>query len=979
MSQDDEEDKPTTKKRGPGRPPGSKNKITVEWNQAQKRRYEQLSATPGANGGTSSDDAAFKTPKKPGRKKKKQRTEDDDDTKRLANVAIDDDGILLGGRKRALPLSQVHDKDRSGRSRLFKYASTGDLESCRALISVGIDVNIRDYAGWTALHEACLTGQLEVVECLVKAGANTNSEGGGLDTPLHDAVQNEHFEVVKFLLENGASTTALNEKHQAPLDVAENKRIRNYLIKWTEVLKKVLTRDEKGLTPLHHVCTEGNVGRIKEYIKLGANINAADNAKWTPLHEAALNGRDECVQVLLRHGAFVDCVSFTGDSPLMDACANNYPKCALILLEFGADASLKNQEGKTALDFCRESNDGSEEDRRIILEYLNRDPASWIPHRQPEFKVETFVEAPAHSQHLSSIGGDRAFEEGDKGKHLASMDSEDAGNTSTYRDFSTKSLATWWGADEASKPSSREERKFQALLKTLEQSNGGSELPHSDPVGRRKSNYYEGGKKAASDDDDRRKKRASVPPPIKVSLSSSAAIKPSSTSAGDPVVVKRKRGRPRKNPLPQENIPRVKNESDDDNSSPNVAASADESASASKRSLKILHGKEQVKSTAEAESQPILLKAKKRFSDEHVNPEKLEVVTNFEASTNTTKSSPQKKRRLNDDAQQSGRFKSPEKILVSADKFSFNQNDRRISNTSTSSSTTSYSSEKYRNKSLSVFDSIGEQLQTPNSVPRKKKKDWLGISGYKSRHESSSELPLPGDQQPQQTSVSSSNGCVEDPKKLIELVPPSMDQVKVATLHQHHHTIFGNPAESRQAPPPSVQRGLSPESTAIMKRLLDSKLYTIISDTDDHTPTRSFVDLQVGLLYGLKSGRSLLERFPHLSTRVASAAEKIFLEGSPLSSSIYESMVAQGTNPRWLKTVVTRSGNVGLDLSNLDIQFLKEDEVLGELERVGGRERVLMQVEVLDMRSGGKKDARIYKDIAVENVGGYVHKLMRNK
>lgn len=59
------------------------------------------------------------------------------------------------------------------------------------------------------------------------------------------------------------------------------------------------------MTSLHTVCSEGSHGRIKEYIKLGADINSADNAQWTPLHESALNGHVDCIKILLNHGANV--------------------------------------------------------------------------------------------------------------------------------------------------------------------------------------------------------------------------------------------------------------------------------------------------------------------------------------------------------------------------------------------------------------------------------------------------------------------------------------------------------------------------------------------------------------------------------------------------------------------------------------------------------------------------------------------------
>jgi ankyrin repeat protein len=59
------------------------------------------------------------------------------------------------------------------------------------------------------------------------------------------------------------------------------------------------------MTSLHTVCSEGSYGRIKEYIKLGADINSADNAQWTPLHESALNGHVDCIKILLSYGATV--------------------------------------------------------------------------------------------------------------------------------------------------------------------------------------------------------------------------------------------------------------------------------------------------------------------------------------------------------------------------------------------------------------------------------------------------------------------------------------------------------------------------------------------------------------------------------------------------------------------------------------------------------------------------------------------------
>jgi hypothetical protein len=280
----------------------------------------------------------------------------------------------------------------------------------------------------------------------------------------------------------------------------------------------------------------------------------------------------------------------------MDAAANSHVDCVLHLLEFGASTILKNQDGKTALNFIENCQEGSKVDRDLISEYLGRPEESWIPLRQPEFIVEQVIEEAAaiydqttvdNSLESSNVSRNQSEEIGDKGKRRMS----DGGNNpplsansngGAYRDFSTKSLAAYWGTEDKPQASSgfsstREERKFQALLKTLEKQQGGAGSSESfdpptllDPP-RRKSNLYERKSTYRSDNDDDTvevttekrgpyKKRSSIPPPIKVvSPASKASSASPSSAAGD--TIKRKRGRPRKNPLP---LDRLRSETDGD-------------------------------------------------------------------------------------------------------------------------------------------------------------------------------------------------------------------------------------------------------------------------------------------------------------------------------------------------------------------------------------------------------------------------------
>ncbi len=58
-----------------------------------------------------------------------------------------------------------------------------------------------------------------------------------------------------------------------------------------------------GWTDLHKAAFVGDVERVKELLKKGADPNAQDEKGQTPLHEAAFWGRVGVVKLLLVYGA----------------------------------------------------------------------------------------------------------------------------------------------------------------------------------------------------------------------------------------------------------------------------------------------------------------------------------------------------------------------------------------------------------------------------------------------------------------------------------------------------------------------------------------------------------------------------------------------------------------------------------------------------------------------------------------------------
>ncbi|NWW72064.1 ANKK1 protein, partial [Climacteris rufus] len=139
---------------------------------------------------------------------------------------------------------------------------------------------------------------------------------------------------------------------------------------------------ENGLTLLHLMVMQGNVGKVKFLlscgagangragcgytpllvavqrrlpeicsllIEHGADVNAADEDGWTPLHFAAQNGDDRAVRLLLDHQARVNAQEHDGWTPLHLAAQNNFENVARVLLSRQADSNTQEVDGKTAL------------------------------------------------------------------------------------------------------------------------------------------------------------------------------------------------------------------------------------------------------------------------------------------------------------------------------------------------------------------------------------------------------------------------------------------------------------------------------------------------------------------------------------------------------------------------------------------------------------------------------------------------------
>jgi hypothetical protein len=241
--------------------------------------------------------------------------------------------------------------------------------------------------------------------------------------------------VVDLLLSHGAALELKNENGQTALDVASNTNVLQLLNDWQNNTTKVLTRYDDGKTLLHKAVSKGSVSSVLDCLKYGSDINARDNSAWTPLHEACLTVNVEMVELLLSYGADIQAQALDNDTPLHQACANNFAEIVKTLLMYGADPKQADAHSRIPADLTE-----SEEIRKM----LNAPKETYFPHKVPKYLPRLAIKS------MDVVVEDSKAEEIIEDPVLSHDESR--------------------RLSKASFSSTREERKFQALLRKLEES-----------------------------------------------------------------------------------------------------------------------------------------------------------------------------------------------------------------------------------------------------------------------------------------------------------------------------------------------------------------------------------------------------------------------------------------------------------------------------------------------------------------------------
>ena len=107
--------------------------------------------------------------------------------------------------------TQLHVKDKRGRTGLHLGAANGHLDMVSLLLGQGADIDVYDKSGMTPLHFSSKAGHLSVVKLLVESGANPRHETKDGRIPICFAAAASHAEVISYLMKRDHDTHVLME------------------------------------------------------------------------------------------------------------------------------------------------------------------------------------------------------------------------------------------------------------------------------------------------------------------------------------------------------------------------------------------------------------------------------------------------------------------------------------------------------------------------------------------------------------------------------------------------------------------------------------------------------------------------------------------------------------------------------------------------------------------------------------------------
>ncbi|WP_419198621.1 ankyrin repeat domain-containing protein [Wolbachia endosymbiont of Rhagoletis cingulata] len=258
-------------------------------------------------------------------------------------------------------------QDKDNKKPLHLAVDANRLSVVKLLLDRGASVNVTDMNSQTPLGLATKGNMIEILKkAELDQGLLINARGGNLDkvkdliaqganletndnTALHNACSNGHLKVVEYLIDKGASLKAKNKDGKIPLELAEQKGYTDIV----EILKQTqLNLDRELLIAVE----KEDLGKVKDNIRRGANINAQSRLGWASVFWAIQKNNLNIVKLLVNNGADINAKDNESWMPLHWAVQLGSLDVVKYLVERGANINALTADGRTSLELAVQKN-----------------------------------------------------------------------------------------------------------------------------------------------------------------------------------------------------------------------------------------------------------------------------------------------------------------------------------------------------------------------------------------------------------------------------------------------------------------------------------------------------------------------------------------------------------------------------------------------------------------------------------------------
>ena len=263
-------------------------------------------------------------------------------------------------------------------SPLYYASLLGFLESVKALVNNGADVNVRGGLYGNALIAASTSGHTEIVQLLVEKGATINSLGNAYGaTALVAASFEGRIEIVQLLLHEGADIDAHNRSNLGIALEAASTAGHIDIVRF--LLGRTAHNDAVWVqSALNKACRNGDEETVQLLLDRGAVVDPKS------LLAALRTEQDHVLRILFEHGCHLKQTDPEGRFLCHYACIIGDMKAVEMLIGSGTDLTVTDKQGRNCLHFAAASSNPGSPDLVTMLLNHGFDPNSldyddWTP------------------------------------------------------------------------------------------------------------------------------------------------------------------------------------------------------------------------------------------------------------------------------------------------------------------------------------------------------------------------------------------------------------------------------------------------------------------------------------------------------------------------------------------------------------------------------------------------------------------------